>query len=138
MSSLMPVAAEALEKSTLTLQQIGFTCSGSSDYLAGAPFSFVMAVDALGAWPPISDSHLERRMTPLRDRSRRGHEMTAKSAGVNSRGHRYCRRCHTEDQKRYRAKKDANEAPPPKRWNGLGYVTEANLLRIEASSVRFR
>ncbi len=45
MSSLMPVAAEALEKSTLTLQQIGFTCSGSSDYLAGAPFSFVMAVD---------------------------------------------------------------------------------------------
>ncbi len=76
MSSLMPVAAEALEKSTLTLQQIGFTCSGSSDHLAGAPFSFVMAVDALGAWPPISDSHLERRMTPLRDRSRRGHEMT--------------------------------------------------------------
>ncbi len=42
---LMPVATEALEKSTLTLQQIGFTCSGSSDYLAGAPFSFVMAVD---------------------------------------------------------------------------------------------
>ena len=56
---LMPVAAEALEKSTLTLQEVGFTCSGSSDYLAGAPFSFVMAIDALGAWPPISESHVE-------------------------------------------------------------------------------
>ncbi len=56
---LMPVTAEALEQSTLTLQEIGFTCSGSSDYLAGAPFSFVMAIDALGAWPPISESHVE-------------------------------------------------------------------------------
>ncbi len=56
---LMPVVAEALEQSTLTLQEIGFTCSGSSDYLAGAPFSFVTAIDALGAWPPISESHLE-------------------------------------------------------------------------------
>jgi len=56
---LMPLVAEALEKSTLTLQEIGFTCSGSSDYLAGAPFSFVMAIDALGAWPPISESHVE-------------------------------------------------------------------------------
>jgi acetyl-CoA acetyltransferase len=38
---------------------IGFTCSGSSDYLAGQAFSFVMAVDALGAWPPINESHVE-------------------------------------------------------------------------------
>ncbi|WP_329090664.1 MULTISPECIES: thiolase domain-containing protein [unclassified Streptosporangium] len=41
------------------LRRFGFTCSGSCDYLAGAPFSFVSALDALGAWPPISESHVE-------------------------------------------------------------------------------
>ncbi|MFI6506938.1 thiolase domain-containing protein [Streptosporangium sp. NPDC050855] len=41
------------------LRTFGFTCSGSCDYLAGAPFSFVSALDALGAWPPISESHVE-------------------------------------------------------------------------------
>ncbi len=38
---------------------IGFTCSGSSDFLVGRPFSFVMALDAVGAWPPIRESHVE-------------------------------------------------------------------------------
>jgi len=38
---------------------IGFTCSGSSDYLQGLPFSFVSALDGVGAWPPISESHVE-------------------------------------------------------------------------------
>lgn len=56
---LMPVLGEALERSGLERRQIGFTCSGSSDYLAGQPFSFVAAVDALGAWPPIAESHVE-------------------------------------------------------------------------------
>ncbi|HEX2315122.1 MAG TPA: thiolase domain-containing protein [Thermomonospora sp.] len=41
------------------LRRFGFTCSGSCDYLAGAPFSFVAALDAVGAWPPISESHVE-------------------------------------------------------------------------------
>src|SRR5918999_4888172 len=41
------------------LGRFGFTCSGSCDYLAGAPFSFVSALDAVGAWPPISESHVE-------------------------------------------------------------------------------
>ncbi|GAA4969109.1 thiolase domain-containing protein [Nonomuraea thailandensis] len=41
------------------LKRFGFTCSGSCDYLAGAPFSFVSALDALAAWPPISESHVE-------------------------------------------------------------------------------
>jgi acetyl-CoA acetyltransferase len=36
-----------------------FTCSGSSDYLAGQAFSFVMTLDALGAYPPIMESHVE-------------------------------------------------------------------------------
>ena len=80
--------------------------------------------------PVLDEKH--RRMTRLRDRCRRGHERTTRNAGVNSRSHRYCRRCHTEDQKRYRAKKEGNEAPPPKRWNSLGSVTEANMLGVEA------
>ena len=45
-----------IERSSYTF---GFTCHGSSDYLSGQPFSFVMAVDALGAWPPIAESHVE-------------------------------------------------------------------------------
>ncbi len=56
---LMPVVGEAIERSGIPRREIGFTCSGSSDYLAGQPFSFVAAVDALGAWPPISESHVE-------------------------------------------------------------------------------
>ncbi|WP_214109979.1 lipid-transfer protein [Acrocarpospora catenulata] len=54
---LLPVLAEVRAKSGL--RAFGFTCSGSCDYLAGAPFSFVSALDALGAWPPISESHVE-------------------------------------------------------------------------------
>ena len=38
---------------------MGFVCSGSSDYLVGAPFSFVGALDAVGAWPPMRESHVE-------------------------------------------------------------------------------
>jgi len=56
---LMPVVAEARAQSGLAKDEIGFTCSGSTDYLAGQSFSFVMAVDALGAWPPITESHVE-------------------------------------------------------------------------------
>lgn len=56
---LIPVLAEAVEKSGIPRKEIGFTCSGSSDYLAGQSFAFVSAVDALGAWPPIRESHVE-------------------------------------------------------------------------------
>ncbi len=56
---LMPVLGDALERSGLAKDDIGFTCSGSSDYLAGMPFSFVTALDAWGAWPPICESHVE-------------------------------------------------------------------------------
>ncbi|HEU5159484.1 MAG TPA: thiolase domain-containing protein [Streptosporangiaceae bacterium] len=54
---LAPVIHEIKERTGL--QRFGFTCSGSCDYLAGAPFSFVSALDAVGAWPPISESHVE-------------------------------------------------------------------------------
>lgn len=56
---LVPVIHEAIEGSGIPKQEIGFTCHGSSDYLAGQSFAFVGAVDALGAWPPIAESHVE-------------------------------------------------------------------------------
>ena len=43
----------------LAKDDIGFWCSGSSDYLAGRAFSFVQAVDAIGAFPPVMESHVE-------------------------------------------------------------------------------
>ncbi|MEU3075816.1 thiolase domain-containing protein [Streptomyces laurentii] len=56
---VMPVLHEVLDAAGLTTADIGFTCSGSSDYLAGRAFSFTMTLDGVGAWPPISESHVE-------------------------------------------------------------------------------
>jgi acetyl-CoA acetyltransferase len=56
---IVPVVREAIAKSGIARQQIGFTCSGSLDYLQGGPFAFVMGLDAVGAWPPIRESHVE-------------------------------------------------------------------------------
>ena len=56
---LLPVVGEVLGNVGLTKDDMGFVCSGSSDYLVGAPFSFVMALDAVGVWPPMRESHVE-------------------------------------------------------------------------------
>src|SRR5438445_1042936 len=56
---LMPVVHEVLASVRLTKDDIGFICSGTSDFLAGQPFSFVSALDAVGAWPPVMESHVE-------------------------------------------------------------------------------
>jgi len=56
---IVPVVREALAASGIPREEIGFTCSGSFDYLQGGPFSFVMGLDAVGAWPPIRESHVE-------------------------------------------------------------------------------
>ncbi|MFF2361145.1 thiolase domain-containing protein [Streptomyces sp. NPDC058122] len=56
---LLPVLHEVLDRTGLRAGDIGFTCSGSTDYLAGRAFSFTMALDGVGAWPPISESHVE-------------------------------------------------------------------------------
>jgi len=56
---LVPIFAEVLRATGLTKADIGFWCSGSSDYLAGRAFSFVQAVDAIGAVPPAMESHVE-------------------------------------------------------------------------------
>lgn len=56
---LVPTIAEALHGCGLGMGDVAFWCSGSSDYLAGRAFSFISAVDALGAFPPINESHVE-------------------------------------------------------------------------------
>ena len=56
---LVPIFGEVLAATGLAKDDIGFWCSGSSDYLAGRAFSFVQAVDAIGAFPPIMESHVE-------------------------------------------------------------------------------
>ncbi len=56
---LMPVAHDLFDRVGLTLPEIDFTVSGSTDYLAGMAFSFVTTLDAIGPWPPISESHVE-------------------------------------------------------------------------------
>ncbi|MGH3300071.1 MAG: thiolase domain-containing protein [Streptosporangiaceae bacterium] len=56
---LVPIFAEVFGQTGLTKADIGFWCSGSSDYLAGRAFSFVSAVDAIGAFPPVMESHVE-------------------------------------------------------------------------------
>jgi acetyl-CoA acetyltransferase len=56
---LMPVVAEVFGNIGITKDDVGFICSGSTDYLIGGPFSFVAALDAVGVWPPRAESHVE-------------------------------------------------------------------------------
>lgn len=56
---LVPLLAECYEQTGWTRHDVGFWCSGSSDYLAGRSFSFVSAVDAIGVTPPVNESHVE-------------------------------------------------------------------------------
>ncbi|MDQ2648805.1 MAG: thiolase domain-containing protein [Actinomycetota bacterium] len=56
---LMNVLDDVRDRAGLTPDQIGFTCSGSTDYLSGQAFSFVSTLDGVGPWPPIQESHVE-------------------------------------------------------------------------------
>src|SRR6201993_987420 len=56
---LMPCFARLYDDLGITRADIGFWCSGSSDYLAGRAFSFISAIDSIGAVPPINESHVE-------------------------------------------------------------------------------
>jgi acetyl-CoA acetyltransferase len=56
---LVPILADVYQSTGLSKEDIGFWCSGSSDYLAGRAFSFISAIDAIGAFPPIHESHVE-------------------------------------------------------------------------------
>ncbi len=57
---IIPVLSKLYEQVGIkNAQDVDFVCSGSCDYLQGAAFAFVMGVDALGAVPPIKESHVE-------------------------------------------------------------------------------
>jgi acetyl-CoA acetyltransferase len=56
---LMPCFHQLYDELGIQQTDIGFWCSGSSDYLAGRAFSFISAIDSIGAIPPINESHVE-------------------------------------------------------------------------------
>jgi len=57
---IIPVLQRVFKQVGITnAQDVDFVCSGSCDYLQGAAFAFVLGVDALGAVPPIKESHVE-------------------------------------------------------------------------------
>ena len=56
---LVPLFGQLYDQLGIGKDDIGFWCSGSSDYLAGRAFSFISAIDAIGAYPPIMESHVE-------------------------------------------------------------------------------
>ena len=56
---LIPCFKKLYDDLNISRTDIGFWCSGSSDYLAGRAFSFISAIDAIGAVPPINESHVE-------------------------------------------------------------------------------
>ena len=56
---LLEVVSGAVDDAGITRAEVDFTCAGSCDYVAGQAFSFVQNIDAVGAWPPKRDSHVE-------------------------------------------------------------------------------
>ncbi len=56
---VMRAITDAIDPLGLTRADIDFTCLGSCDYITGQAFSFVFNLDAIGAWPPKRDSHVE-------------------------------------------------------------------------------
>ena len=56
---LVPTVRSAIAESGVQKDDLGFVCSGSLDYLQGGPFAFVSGLDAVGAWPPMRESHVE-------------------------------------------------------------------------------
>jgi acetyl-CoA acetyltransferase len=56
---LLEVITDAVTDAGITRREVDFTCAGSCDYVAGQAFSFVSNIDAIGAWPPKRDSHVE-------------------------------------------------------------------------------
>ena len=56
---IMPVVHQVFKQTGFTQNDIGFTCSGSCDYLQGAAFAFVEGLSAIQTNPPIKESHVE-------------------------------------------------------------------------------
>lgn len=56
---LLPVIREAVDVVGIGRDQIDFYASGSHDFFEGRTFAYIESLDAVGAWPPISESHVE-------------------------------------------------------------------------------
>ncbi|WP_280367988.1 lipid-transfer protein [Nocardia wallacei] len=56
---LLPVIREALAGIELSRDRVDFVVSGSHDFHEGRTFAYIDSLDAVGAWPPISESHVE-------------------------------------------------------------------------------
>lgn len=57
---IMDVLKDLFAKAPIdSARDVDFVCSGSCDYQQGAAFAFVLGVDALGAVPPMKESHVE-------------------------------------------------------------------------------
>ncbi|WP_280234293.1 lipid-transfer protein [Nocardia cyriacigeorgica] len=56
---LLPVIRRALDTAGITRDEVDFFTSGSHDFFEGRTFAYIESLDAVGAWPPISESHVE-------------------------------------------------------------------------------
>lgn len=56
---LLPVIGAALAQAGIARDDIDFYASGSHDFYEGRTFAYIESLDAVGAWPPISESHVE-------------------------------------------------------------------------------
>lgn len=56
---VMTCVNQLLETTGLRREEVEFSIAGSCDYLGGTPFSFVMNLEGVGAWPPVYESHVE-------------------------------------------------------------------------------
>ncbi|WP_327147813.1 lipid-transfer protein [Nocardia sp. NBC_01329] len=56
---LLPVMREALGSAGIDRTEVDFWASGSHDFHEGRTFAYIESLDAVGAWPPISESHVE-------------------------------------------------------------------------------
>jgi acetyl-CoA acetyltransferase len=56
---LLPVIRDAVHRAGIERDEIDFFASGSHDFFEGRTFAYIESLDAVGAWPPISESHVE-------------------------------------------------------------------------------
>jgi acetyl-CoA acetyltransferase len=56
---LLPVIREAMAAAGIERGDIDFIASGSHDFFEGRTFAYIESLDAVGAWPPICESHVE-------------------------------------------------------------------------------
>ena len=56
---IMDCVNDVIAQVGMDRHSIDFTIAGGCDYLSGMPFAFVQNIDAVGAWPPVYENHVE-------------------------------------------------------------------------------